>query len=72
MNTKHGEQMWMILQMKFIKTSMERNNLFFKVKTMTKEQLIKDGYKLVDTIGEHDIYGIDGSSVYYAMGRDEE
>ena len=39
---------------------------------MTKEQLIKDGYKLVDTIGEHDIYGIEGSSVYYAMGRDEE
>ena len=64
--------MWTILQMKFIKTSMERNNLFFKVKTMTKEQLIKGGYKLVDTIGEHDIYGIDGSSVYYAMGRDEE
>jgi len=39
---------------------------------MTKEQLIKDGYKLVDTIGEYDIYGIGGSSVYYAMGRDEE
>lgn len=64
--------MWTILQMKFIKTSMERNNLFFKVKTMTKEQLIKGGYKLVDTIGEYDIYGIEGSSVYYAMGRDEE
>ena len=39
---------------------------------MTKEQLLKDGYKLVDTIGEYDIYGIEGSSVYYAMGRDEE
>ena len=39
---------------------------------MTKEQLIKDGYKLVDTIGEHDIYGIEGSSVYYAMGRDAQ
>jgi len=51
--------MWTILQMKFIKTSMERNNLFFKVKTMTKEQLIKGGYKLVDTIGEYDIYGIE-------------
>ncbi len=37
---------------------------------MTKEQLIKGGYKLVDTIGEHDIYGIEGSSVYYAMARD--
>jgi hypothetical protein len=39
---------------------------------MTKEQLIKDGYKCVDTLGVHDIYGIEGSSVYYAMGRDEE
>jgi len=26
---------------------------------MTKEQLIKGGYKLVDTIGEYDIYGIE-------------